>query len=150
MPGELVCRLCGILFSTAGKTRKIDDAGNTPVSKLAPVGEAFVGDRKPIVFEVDGIPVTLPPHDTVIVGRVNDAPGDRWPDVDLNAFQAGERGVSRMHLKLTRVQELVYVMDMDSTNGTFLNGRRLVHRCPRILRNGDELRLGHLTIKVRF
>jgi FHA domain len=150
MPGELVCARCGILFSIEGKTKKIDDTGNAPISRLSPVGEAFVGDRKPIIFEVDSIPVTLPPRDTIVVGRVNDAPGDRCPDVDLNAFQAGERGVSRLHLKITRVQELIYVMDLDSTNGTYLNGRRLVHRCPRILRNGDELRLGHLTIRVRF
>ena len=36
------------------------------------------------------------------------------------------------------------------TNGTFLNGQRLVPNQPRILRDGDEIRLGHLVLYVRF
>ena len=51
---------------------------------------------------------------------------------------------------ITRDGDLVHVCDLGSTNGTFLNGRRLIDRQRRLLRNGDELMLGRLRVLVRF
>jgi len=42
------------------------------------------------------------------------------------------------------------VVDLDSTNGTFLNGMRIMPHQPRILRDGDEIRLGLLKIIVKL
>ena len=42
------------------------------------------------------------------------------------------------------------IVDNNSANGTFLNGHRLVPQQPRILRDGDDIRLGHLTMRVTF
>jgi pSer/pThr/pTyr-binding forkhead associated (FHA) protein len=48
--------------------------------------------------------------------------------------------VSRHHCCLSREEGAVLVRDLDSTNGTFLNGRRI--RNGR-LRPGDELQIAH-------
>jgi FHA domain len=150
LPGALVCLHCGISFAAGGKTKKIDDAKDPSAPKIAPVGAAFAEVQRPIVLDIGGIHVTLPVRDTIIVGRLSEVPGDPVPDVNLNAFDAQVLGVSRLHVKITRGRELTHVMDMDSSNGTFINGRRLTHRCPRILRNGDELQLGRLKARVRL
>lgn len=50
--------------------------------------------------------------------------------------------VSRRHAILTRRAGSYYLTDLGSTNGTYLNGRRL--GAPARLRSGDELRFGAL------
>ena len=51
-----------------------------------------------------------------------------------------DRGVSRLHAKLLCVSDgLVSVLDLDSTNGTFVNGARIGLSA---LREGDRLQLG--------
>jgi pSer/pThr/pTyr-binding forkhead associated (FHA) protein len=132
-----------------GKTGRISSQ-ESPSAKARPVGEALIQEQTLIVFEIDGIPLKLPVQDTVIVGRLSDIPTDPAPHLNLDAFDAKDLGISRRHLKITRARDLIYVLDMDSSNGTYLNGRRLASRCPRILRNGDDLLLGRLRVRVRF
>ncbi len=92
----------------------------------------------------------VPVAEVITIGRTSDIPDDSRPDVDLSAFGAGDKGVSRKHIKIKRKNILVYVADLGSTNGTLLNGRRLIPNAERLLRNGDELQLGRLKIKVKF
>jgi hypothetical protein len=53
--------------------------------------------------------------------------------------------VSGQHARLTRHGGLLYVEDAESTNGTFVNGRRAVGATP--LRAGDTLRVGSTTFR---
>jgi hypothetical protein len=71
-------------------------------------------------------------------------------DLDLSAFGGIEKGVSRIHATLYRVNHLIYIMDMGSANGTYLNGQRLNPYQERILRDGDVLYLGKLRFNVCF
>ncbi len=52
---------------------------------------------------------------------------------------------SGRHALLTRHGGLLYVEDLDSTNGTFVNGRKAVGATP--LRNGDTIRVGSTTFR---
>ncbi len=52
---------------------------------------------------------------------------------------------SGRHALLTRHGGLLYVEDLDSTNGTFVNGRKAVGATP--LRNGDTVRVGSTTFR---
>lgn len=55
-------------------------------------------------------------------------------------FRVNDRGVSRLHAKLLCASDgLVSVLDLDSTNGTFVNGVRVGLSA---LREGDRLQLG--------
>jgi pSer/pThr/pTyr-binding forkhead associated (FHA) protein len=51
---------------------------------------------------------------------------------------------------LTFEEKLLKVIDLCSTNGTYLNGQRLLPQQSRILRDGDELRLGNLAMQVQY
>jgi hypothetical protein len=52
---------------------------------------------------------------------------------------------SGRHARLTRHGGLLYVEDMGSTNGTFVNGRKTVGATP--LRDGDTVRIGSTTFR---
>jgi pSer/pThr/pTyr-binding forkhead associated (FHA) protein len=53
--------------------------------------------------------------------------------------------VSRLHCRLTAGDENVEVQDLSSTNGTFVNGKR-VGRAH--IASGDRLRVGRIELKV--
>jgi pSer/pThr/pTyr-binding forkhead associated (FHA) protein len=52
---------------------------------------------------------------------------------------------SGRHAQLTRHGGLLYVEDLGSTNGTFVNGRKTVGATP--LRHGDTVRVGSTTFR---
>jgi pSer/pThr/pTyr-binding forkhead associated (FHA) protein len=52
---------------------------------------------------------------------------------------------SGRHARLTRHAGLLYVEDLSSTNGTFVNGRKAVGATP--LRHGDSVRIGSTTFR---
>ena len=53
--------------------------------------------------------------------------------------------VSRLHCRLEAGQDSLIVVDLDSTNGTYVNDRR-VERAP--LKSGDRLRVGRVELTV--
>ena len=64
-----------------------------------------------------------------------------------NDIVIGDAEVSRQHARLTRTPGGYVLEDLGSTNGTFINGERLV--APRVLNPGDLMALGE-TITVTF
>ncbi len=86
----------------------------------------------------------------VIVGRGHEEQDVEQPDIDLTPYGAVEHGVSRRHLALIRQHDTIGIVDLGSANSTFLNGQRLIPMEQRILRDGDELRLGRLVVRVSF
>lgn len=48
-----------------------------------------------------------------------------------------ERGISRMHAKIMKKDDGLYLLDLNSTNGTFLNGEELVRGEEYPLKDGD-------------
>lgn len=86
------------------------------------------------------------PHDrTLVLGRIDRDTLER-PDIDLAAFCAMEYGVSRSHAVIDCTQEAYTLTDLDSRNGTYLNGRQLAPQQAYLLRHGDEIRLGGLAM----
>jgi predicted component of type VI protein secretion system len=85
----------------------------------------------------------------VVIGRKDPVTGTA-PEVDLSPVNGLEKGVSRRHALIVRRDGALHIMDNGSANGTYLNGQRLVAQQPRILRDGDDIRLGHLVLRVTF
>ncbi len=150
--GELVCPHCGTLLGKKGGTTvhlSIDDKLPTRGSGIR--GDAFTNTPAPLVIEIDGQRLTLPMAEELTIGRFNlNSSQQQQPDIDLSQFAAEERGVSRCHVRISSRDILTYVTDLNSSNGTWLNGRRLAAQDERVLRSGDELRLGNLKIKISF
>ena len=101
---------------------------------------------EPVDLMVQPLGLTL--HDTVIVG-VSES-GMLPIDVNLVRWQGRERGVSRRHLAITPSVEALMVDDLDSTNGTHLNGSPLEPGTPEPLTDGALLALGLLLLRVLF
>jgi hypothetical protein len=70
------------------------------------------------------------------------------PDIDLTPYQAYASGVSRLHAVVKRDADRVLVMDLGSSNGTYVNGRRINPHVEESLSHGDILALGKLKIQV--
>jgi pSer/pThr/pTyr-binding forkhead associated (FHA) protein len=104
-----------------------------------------------ILVRVQGIdqPIYLAGHEEFRLGRGDPRQGVR-PDVDLGPYRGLELGVSRLHAIIKRNGDAVTLTDLGSTNGTTVNGTRLMPNLPQPLRDGDELRLGKLTLRVYF
>jgi len=149
-PGELACSRCGTILASTGKTRALGP-DEEPITQASwPTGDVIVSAQEPLVLEINNQDLAIPVADVVTIGRNSDSTDESGPDIDLTPYGAGDMGVSRLHIKIKRKNILIYVADTGSTNGTLLNGRRLIPNAERLLRNGDELQLGRLKLKVRF
>ena len=66
----------------------------------------------------------------------------RAPSAD---FMMDAAMVSRLHCRLSAGASELEVEDLDSTNGTFVNGRRIERG---VLKSGDHLGVGRVMLKV--
>ncbi len=60
-----------------------------------------------------------------------------------------DQSLSRRHVKFSREGSRICMTDLNSTNGTFLNGLRLEPNTSEMLEPGDEIRLGKLKFIYR-
>jgi hypothetical protein len=153
--GELLCPKChSLLDNTAntGSTRLLETAAKVDVnnSNNNAFGMVFIEAQKQITFEIDRQQLVLPVVESLIVGRKDEDGQPSQPDIGLNEYGAAMSGVSRQHIKITRQRDMIYVTDMGSRNGTYINSRHIHPHTRHILRSGDELRLGHLIVRVSF
>jgi hypothetical protein len=70
------------------------------------------------------------------------------PDVDLSPFDAYALGVSRLHAALKMVNQRIFVVDLGSSNGTRVNGQKIVSNVDYPINHGDTLTLGKLKLEV--
>jgi CheY-like chemotaxis protein len=69
----------------------------------------------------------------------------RQPDCD---GRFGALWVSRRHCRFFLVKDDVWVEDLGSRNGTFVNGEEL--RCPRLVQDGDRIELAGMAFQVQL
>jgi pSer/pThr/pTyr-binding forkhead associated (FHA) protein len=65
--------------------------------------------------------------------------------VEDNAFQIAEPSVSSRHCEILLRGSDVLVKDLNSTNGTFINGEKITEK---VLKPGQTLRLGNIELKL--
>ncbi len=119
-----------------------------------PVVQAVVPQRTllapaQLIVQSSQAVLALPSANQALLGRA-DPVSNFFPDIDLTPHGALDTGVGRRHARLFVQNGQIYVEDLDSTNGTFLNQQKLAPRTPQLLRTGDELRLGALVLRVQF
>jgi pSer/pThr/pTyr-binding forkhead associated (FHA) protein len=84
--------------------------------------------------------------DEFVIGRQTE--GTLEETVDLTAYSAFSSGVSRRHAMIRRKKKGFEIIDLDSTNGTWLNEKKLTPTKAYPLSNGATIRLGQLRLKV--
>jgi pSer/pThr/pTyr-binding forkhead associated (FHA) protein len=137
------------MVRTAIGTRKVLPQRNgEPAPAVTPSGNEtgvrvvlHIGERNPRT-------VSVAITGTLIVGR-GGGEGPQ-PDLDFSSYRAAEHGLSRQHAALHAVDSFLYVEDLNSTNGTRINGFKLPPLRRYRLRSGDELEFGGLRVTIRI
>jgi pSer/pThr/pTyr-binding forkhead associated (FHA) protein len=130
--GALFCEECGAKL----------DAG------LEQQETAVVSEGRMFLATIDGSSLELPAKDDVIIGR-EDPISEVFPDLDLTGYGGMEKGVSRKHAVMHRSNDGYTVEDMGSTNGTYVNKKRIQPNSPQRVTPGDEIRFGKLVLSLK-
>jgi pSer/pThr/pTyr-binding forkhead associated (FHA) protein len=149
MAGELACPECLIPVIAVGKTTKIDGQRVT-APKQWTTGKAFAGHQMAVGIYIQDTELILPDAEIIIMGRAPNQVEENMAYVDLTPFGADDLGVSRLHLRLVRKEDMLFGSDLNSTNGSFINGRPMAANVDRLLRDNDELQLGDLKFYLKF
>lgn len=81
----------------------------------------------------------------IYIGR-DDIVSNVFPDIDLSRFDALKKGVGRKHIRLTLEDKQISIEDLQTVNGTFINGKRLLPHVPVPIQHGDVIVLGKLKL----
>ena len=151
--GTLICSECG--------SRLAHDAP-LPQTRASRSSEFIDGATKPPAPEgpdltsgsILGLRIVSTGDVISLLGRSNYTLGRSGegqaviPDVDLIDYDAFKHGISRIHAELRLQSDSLHVYDLDSANGTLVNGRRLDPQQGIPLRHGDILQLGSLRLQI--
>ncbi len=85
--------------------------------------------------------------DDLTIGRLI-ANSDEKPDIDLEPYGGYRWGISRIHAKLCIQNNMPTVIDMNSTNGTWISSNRIQPEMPYQLMHGDIVRFGKLKVQI--
>jgi hypothetical protein len=135
-------------------TEKIQKDATAPVPMPNFAGESIeIALGALLTFDVgEGAPpIEVVLKELLVFGR-KDAPTGTLPDVDLSNLAGYRMGVSRKHaeIRYNSTDKSLELWDLGSSNGTFINGDRLVaHRAYR-LNIGDQVRFGQLVLTLHL
>jgi hypothetical protein len=115
----------------SAKAGTSSEAGTSP----APTDEIWGS----LVFS-DGQEVQLK-GERALVGRYDHDMGGLQPEVDLGSMQEADT-VSRVHATLEHTGSSYTLTDLNSTNATRINGKRLEPDKPTPVNDGDTLQFG--------
>jgi hypothetical protein len=149
-----ICVYCGAMLTDTEPVLATRALGDTDFEESQPRwGTARFNSRMNLIIHIRDTKHTFVfdanAVDELLIGRRNPQTGEA-PDIDLHDFGGIEQGVSRNHAAIVRRDGSLNIVDKGSPNGTYLNGQRLVAHQPRILRDGDDVRLGHLVLRITF
>jgi pSer/pThr/pTyr-binding forkhead associated (FHA) protein len=113
----------------------------TPAPRPASMPTRLVTIQGRLVVQATGAAIPLYGKTEAIIGR-GDPSSETFPQIDLTDHGGKQGGVSRLHARLTVQSGRVFIEDLNSTNGTRLNGKRLRPNQPQAIEHGDEITLG--------
>jgi hypothetical protein len=150
-----VCTSCGAQLED-NLTNKVTTTtgsalGNVPAENvesfidLALIPQGGVGIYAAGSFK----PYYLPVDKELILGRKTEASSEE-SILDLSDLNAFSMGLSRRHAMIRRTDSGFEVLDLASTNGTWLNAERLSPNKPYPFASGSQLRIGRLRLFIVY
>jgi hypothetical protein len=113
-------------------------AVNEPTATWQIVLVSLDQTSRPLGLQIDG---------EITVGRSG---GDATPDLDLTSFGAKSKGVSRIHACLRPQMNSLFLIDNDSSNGTFWNRQRILTQTEQAIKEGDVIAFGRVNFLVKI
>ncbi len=155
--GELFCSRCGAQLTFADEspitknftpTQMIESSTTPDTNPPPPMQRPPSAGQIALAVEGADHSLTLAGKFEYVLGR--ESQGQTPPDIDLTPHGGREKGVSRRHAMLRVDGKQLLLMDLNSANGTKLNGETLRPQEPVRLLDGDEIRLGKLSLRIYF
>jgi pSer/pThr/pTyr-binding forkhead associated (FHA) protein len=137
----------------SGETRRLDDETDPtqPLESRATALPPLKTLPVRLTFQVltTGDTIVVPVQTIIVLGR-KDPTHRIQPDLDLAPYRGYQCGVSRGHAVIVVKDDDLWIRALTATNGTFVNNVALNVGQDHLLRDGDELRLGVLRLRVTF
>lgn len=166
LPGALFCSECGAqlveadTMTTHQFTRIQSDVlrGGMVEQSLPLTRSSDTSERREVIPLEDTVEMTLVDFGKTIslsgrreytLGRVVEGQ-PILPDVDFSEFDAYQQGVSRLHASLKINPNRVVIMDLGSSNGTRVNGQKIVPHVDYPIKDGDLIALGKFKIHINI
>jgi hypothetical protein len=150
----IICVHCGASLETyfpESATTRTTDVQTTFTGK---VGEWLYDESAvpagSIAIYVEGAPkpIFLSSEKEFIVGRKVEETSQVI--LDLSTLGGYHLGLSRLHAVIRRAEHGYEIMDLGSSNGTWLNDERLIPHKPYPLTNGSQLRLARMRLFIVY
>lgn len=152
LAGTMFCSMCGeSLIELEGKQAVMDDMPEPEPPSLLGQSTELEEKWSEIIFIIPsgGRQLRFPLGQDIAIGRL-EKENQQQSVINLDKDGGGELGVSRTHamIKTSGQEDGVTIIDLNSTNGTYLNQYRLPPELPYPIKNGDELQFGNLLVHV--
>lgn len=154
--GSVFCQKCATHLESGDsiletlRTRRIGNSGASAHAPGTGRDVTQLPDGNKIYLEIEGTLLTVNVDENVTLGREHGDAGDVTM-VDLEPFGAYVKGISRRHAQLRRSKDgQLALVDLGSSNGTYLNGQLLEPLARSLLDDGDEIVLGELHMILHF
>jgi len=139
--------------STTPQTKKLNPNA-VGLDELQKMASEVDGHTEPVIGTSD-VKFIIPKSDVSIhyhlsepmtIGRAS--PHDvQKPDIDLNPYES-IKTVSRNHARISVEDGKLVLMDTGSSNGTFIDGKRLKPNVPTKINSGTMVRFGALIVQI--
>jgi hypothetical protein len=139
--GDTFCSTCGYALKPVPAAVPATEAPAPAPSAPAPAGPR-------LVVAASGAEIPLQAGEELFVGREDPVSGV-YPDVDLTPHGGEDGGVSRRHARLIVEGGSYFVEDLDSTNFTFVNKKKVAPKTRQQVQDGDEIRFGRVALIFR-
>lgn len=156
LDGSLFCSECGaqLVFTTSTDEENPTSEGNNlpPTreikSPLPPTQKSSTAGSS-ITLKLVGSNQTIPlaGQKEFTLGRMTEGQ-PILPDIDLSPYEGYAEGVSRLHAAIRVTDRGVMVVDLGSSNGTRINGQKIVPNVNYPLKDGDMLALGRIKLQI--
>lgn len=111
--------------------------------------EVVVPTEGAFLRSADGRVFPLKEQGVWVLGR-NDPQSGIVVDIDVSAVASKPLVVSRLHARIEQEGEHYYLVDLHSTNRTFLNGKEVPPGERHLLHDGDVIELGPAVVQLTF
>jgi hypothetical protein len=146
-PGDTFCSNCGASLKAAPAPAPEPAALPPAEATPPPPSPAVVGPH--LVVVASGAEIPLPAKAEILLGREDPVSGI-FPEVDMTPHGGDEGGISRRHARIIVDGGLYFIEDLDSTNYTYVNKQKLVPKTPQVISDGDEIRLGRVSLVFKM
>lgn len=140
--------------SMTPQTSKLNPNAADGLDELQKMASEVDGHTEPVIG-ISDIKFIIPKSDVSIHYHVSEpmtigraSPHDvQKPDIDLNPYES-IKTVSRNHARISVESGKLILTDIGSSNGTFIDGKRLSPNVPTKIESGTMVRFGALIVQI--